>query len=231
VRIDLTETLPGTVQGPGALYFHKGGQGYEPPTVPYGHLDSSVLVSPPAPLFSKDHIDSDGADPGRAGGPGAGRAHPDDGRSYRVRPMPIGPEEPEGAWLYKNAKEEAPGSTLGGARYSKYGDAGPVQGDPADGHFAYLCWSWMRQTGDDGDVVAGGGAVRTILRDGQVVFGCDVEELDCPAWDRAGNPVGRVAAMYVRVPTGGTDLYGWMVKSHTEVVDGKPARHLHVESA
>jgi hypothetical protein len=231
VRIDITETLPVTAPGLAQLYFHKGGQGYLPATVPYGHLDASALVSPPPPRFTKDQIDADGADPGHNPRPGAGRAAPDAGRAYRVKPMPIGPQESEHAWLYKNANEEKDGAALGGARYSKYGDAGPVQGDPASEHFAYLCWSWMRQSGDRGDTVRGGGAIRTILQPGQVVHRCDVQKIDSPAWDRAGNMVGRVTAIYVRVPTGGTDLYGWMVHSHTEIVNGQAVRHLHVESA
>src|SRR3954471_12612388 len=38
VRLDLTESLPRDGAAAPELFFHKGGQGYDPGTVPYGHL-------------------------------------------------------------------------------------------------------------------------------------------------------------------------------------------------
>jgi hypothetical protein len=215
VRIDLTEVLAGNGAGP-SLYFHKGGQGYDPASVPYGHLDADVLATPPQPVFTKDQIDLDGAHPGNNPRPGAGRAHPVEVKTYRVKALPIGPDGVDG-WLYKDPGAYPPGKNLRGCRYSKYGDAGPSQGEDGDQHFVYLCWSWTRQDGLSGEralEVRGGGAVRALLAPGQIVHRCDVESVTAPAWDRDGNVVGSVTAVYVRAPVGGNDLYGWIPHSH-----------------
>lgn len=204
IRIDLTETPPRATADAPQLYFHKGGQGYDPGTVPYGHVAADVLATRPPPVFTKDRIDRHGADPGRQGGPGAGRAHPRTIGAYIVEPQPIEGEDPVN-WLYK------PG--LAGSRYTKYGDAGPVQGT-GDRHFAYLCWSWVRQDGPDGPTVSGGGAIRALLAPGQIVERCAVEPMTTPAWDRDGEIVGQVVVVYVRVPVGGEALFGWVVHSH-----------------
>lgn len=201
VRIDRTEVLPGRPE----LWFHKGGQGYAPPAgAAYGHIDARVLAEPPSPRFAKERIDKRGADPGRHPLPGAGRAHPHDLQTYLVRPRPIESDD-QPTWLYKPRRA--------GARYSKYGDAGLVQGE-RDQHFAYLCWSWLRQDGARGDTVPGGGAVRALLKDGQLVHRCGVEALRTPAWNLKGELVGWVVAIYVRVPVGEDSLYGWVVHSH-----------------
>ena len=223
IRIDLTETLEPDIDDSPTLYFHKGGQGYLPTTVPYGHLRDDALASPlPAPRFSRRELDRNGAEPRNRDNIGAGRAMPDTGGTYEVIARGIGPPERENAWLYKDPAEY-PDQSLGGARYDKYGDAGGTQGG-RDQHFAYLCWSWLRQDGMDGDrrlEVGGGGAVRTLLRPGQLVRRCNVERIVAPAWNRAGNLVGRVTAVYVQVPIAGVDLYGWMVHSHQPRVDGE----------
>src|SRR3954452_3525659 len=192
VRIDLTETL--VLQDGSGLYFHKGGQGYDPPSVPYGYLDAGALRSPPpAAVFSQAELDARGAEPRGRDGHGAGRENGPGVASSRVGPRPIGLADPEHACLYKDPSHYR-GQTLSGARYSKYGDAGGGQG-AGDRSFAYLCWSWLRQSGTSGDPrleVSGGGAVRTLLKPGQLVHRCDVESIDAPAWDRRGNHVGRV---------------------------------------
>ena len=228
VRIDMSETV---VRADGStLYFHKGGQGYEPGTVPYGHVDAAVLRAPGRAVFSADELDSRGAEPRNRNGHGAGRAAPVTDVALRIRPRPIGPAEAERAWLYKDAKHY-PGKSLSGARYSKYGEAGPTQG-ARDQSFAYLCWSWLRQHHPDGDPrheVSGGGAVRALLRPGQLVQRCDVPSITTPAWDRrGGKPIGQVKAIYVRASFAGSELYGWIVHSH-EPRDGEPL--LHVERA
>src|SRR4051794_34775370 len=129
IRIDLTETLAPDVVGRPTLYFHKGGQGYLPPTVPYGHLGESDLASPPPePRFSKDELDSRGAEPRNKNNHGAGRALDDTSGTYEVQALPIGPTGDDGPpWLYKDPNHY-PGRSLSGARYDKYGDAGPGQG-------------------------------------------------------------------------------------------------------
>jgi hypothetical protein len=201
VRIDMTEVLPGDGGGRPQLYFHKGGQGYKPANVPYGHVTADVLDAPPEAHFTKAHLDEHGADPGNNPPPGPGRAHPRTVATYRVKPQPIGPDSPaEDAWLYKCARHYPPSAALGGARYSKYGDAGPAQGT-RDEHFVYLLWSWLRTGGqaDQGEQrfeVSGGGAVRALLAPGQIVHRCDVQSIVSPAWNRAGDVVGRVVAIY-----------------------------------
>jgi hypothetical protein len=219
VRLDITEALPRDAHGP-HLYFHKGGQGYLPSSVPYGHVPRGVLEHPPEPRFTKERIDSHGADPGHNPLPGAGRAHPRVLRAYLVRPLPIGVE---GAlpWLYK------PGEP--GARYTKYGDAGPVNGAGTE-HFAYLCWSWMRQNGRDGAIVSGGGAIRTILRSGQAVERCGVKAITSAAFDRDSKRVGGVVAIYARVRFGDDSLYGWMVHSHLIPTAGGFNRVMHLDA-
>ena len=98
-----------------------------------------------------------------------------------------------------------------------------------DEHFAYLCWSWLRQDGPRGRTVPGGGAVRALLADGQIVHRCAVESVITTAWNLAGEVVGRVRAIYVRVPVGDDDLFGWMVHSHL-VPDGDDELEVpHVE--
>jgi hypothetical protein len=222
IRIDLTETLSPAVAGDPTLYFHKGGQGYLPTTVPYGHLDGSALASPaPDPRFSQDELDERGAEPRNRNNHGAGRALTDTTASYEAQPRLVGPEDGVG-WLYKDPAEY-PGQSISGARYDKYGDAGGKQG-ARDQHFAYLCWSWLRQDGMEGDrrfEVGGGGAIRSLLRPGQVVHRCDIESITNPAWDKAGNVIGRVTAIYVQVPIAGINLYGWTVHSHQPLVDGE----------
>jgi hypothetical protein len=211
VRIDRTEVIPGSP----ALYFHKGGQGYSPADgAAYGHIRADILAEPPEPAFAKERIDELGAHPGNNDLPGAGRAHPVEIATYRVRPRPISSDS-DPVWLYKAGSS--------GAKYSKYGDAGPVMG-ARDAHFAYLAWSWMRQDGPKGDTVSGGGAVRALLRDGQIVHRCGVDALVTTAWNMAGEEVGRVRAIYVRVPLGVDDLFGWIVHSHLI-----PDRHREIE--
>ena len=235
VRIDLTEVMPGDAGRP-SLYFHKGGQGYRPATVPYGHVVADVLESPPLPHFTKAQLDADGGDPGNNPPPGPGRAHPRVIARYRVNPRGIGPTDPPAdAWLYKNPLEYPPDASLGGARYSKYGDAGPWQGDATE-RFAYLCWSWLRDgskddRGEQHFEVSGGGAIRALLKPGQIVERCDVQSINSPAWNRAGDEVGRVVAIYARASFGGVDLYGWMVHSHLIATASGVSRQLHVERA
>lgn len=234
IRIDLTETLVPDIDGKPTLYFHKGGQGYLPGTVPYGHLHESALASPlPGPRFTTEELDRQGAEPRNRDNVGAGRAMRRTTGAFTVDPSGIGPTDDGLPWLYKDPGHY-PDQSLSGAQYSKYGDAGGTQGG-RDQHFAYLCWSWMRQDGMDGDPrfeVSGGGAVRTLLPPGQVVERCDVESIVNPAWDRDGSVVGRVTAVYVQVPIAGVDLYGWVVHSHQpREGDGWGRRRMHLQSA
>jgi hypothetical protein len=231
IRIDLTETLAPDIPGSPTLYFHKGGQGYLPGTVPYGHLHQDALASPlPDARFTQDELASQGAEPRNRQNIGAGRAMPETTVTYEVHPQGIGPAG-EGAWLYKDPAHY-PDQSLSGAKYDKYGDAGQEQG-AGDQHFAYLCWSWLRQDGMDGDPrfeVSGGGAVRTLIKPGQVVRRCDVQSITNPAWAKTGDVVGRVTAIYVEVPIAGLDLYGWIVHSHQPFIDGEWGdRVLHLD--
>ena len=218
VRIDRTEVID--ERGPGLpnLYFHKGGQGYDPGSeASYGHVDGRILAEPPDPAFTKERIDKRGADPGRHGLPGAGRAHPHDMDAYLVRPRPI--ESDDGSWLYKPKRA---GSPLQQVRRCR-----PGAGE-RDQHFAYLCWSWLRQDGLNGGTVSGGGAVRALLKDGQVVHRCAVEAMRTPAWNLQGTFVGWVVAVYVRVPVGEESLFGWIVHSppHPERLRAASTRSL-----
>jgi len=231
IRIDLTETHAPDIEDGPTLYFHKGGQGYLPGTVPYGHLHQDAIASPlPDPRFSTEELERHGAEPRDRRNHGAGRAMPDTVGAFEVHPQGIGPSGGGAPWLYKDPKHY-PDQSLSGAKYDKYGDAGRFQGG-GDEHFAYLCWSWLRQDGDDGHPrfeVGGGGAIRTLLKPGQIVNRCDVESITNPAWDKNGDVIGRVTAVYVQVPIGGLELYGWTVHSHQPIVDGEPGdRQMHL---
>jgi hypothetical protein len=89
-----------------------------------------------------------------------------------------------------------------------YGDPAADQGEN-DGaiHYTYLLWSWID--------VAGGGTVRTLLAQGQVVRACDVASITSPSYGSDGAVNGEVTARYVRALAGSCPVYGWMVWSHT----------------
>lgn len=98
--------------------------------------------------------------------------------------------------------------STGGASYVPYGDPAADQGSN-DGsvHYSYLLWSFVN--------VAGGGTVRTLLPEGQIVRACDVDPITLSSYDSAGAVNGQVTARYVRTLAGSCPVYGWMVWSHT----------------
>jgi hypothetical protein len=65
-----------------------------------------------------------------------------------------------------------------------YGDPAPTQGDRHDIHYSYLLWSFLN--------ARGGGHVRALLREGQVVQPCDVDPILMDAFNSAGNVDGTV---------------------------------------
>ncbi|HEY2602658.1 MAG TPA: hypothetical protein VGI67_13960, partial [Thermoleophilaceae bacterium] len=92
------------------------------------------------------------------------------------------------------------------SKFDRYGDPGSAQGDRHDIHYSYLLWSFLN--------VGGGGMVRALLQDGQVVAPCDVDPVLMNAYDTGSTVDGTVLARYVRTEMGGTPLYGWMVWEH-----------------
>jgi len=195
VRLDFHERVASPV---GDLAFHRGGLGFvDAQNVKYGHVAIGDLA----------------ADPGKPVPSGGGRgdpAPPDDGHwLVRVRSIPA-------ELHYKRPQDTKSGSNAG-AKWLQYGDPGADQGDRHDIHYSYLIWSFLN--------AHGGGMVRALLRDGQVVQPCDVPGLELPAFDREGNVNGMVTGRYVGATAAdGAELFGWMVWTH-QVGDADPVAH------
>jgi hypothetical protein len=194
VRLDLHELIPWT-NGP--LAFHRGGNGYhDDQNVKYGELSWRGLVGPlPAPVLSR-----------------GGRGAPCDlapGAASRVDVKSIPAE-----MHYKRPQDVASGSN-NGASFLHYGDPASDQGSRHDVHYSYLLWSFLN--------VRGGGIVRTLLGDDDVVRPCDVAPITMDSWDRAGAVNGQVVARYVRMMAGSCPVYGWMVWTHDWFGDSAPA--------
>lgn len=217
VRFDLHEVLE---TGQGRLYFHKGGQGYDDPTTPYGHLWIADLESPaPKPQVS--------GEPPEYGAPskimgtdewnweqrnGVG-CDPSGDFDYVVRIVPQGDADalPK-AWQYK------PNATS--SRFDKYADAGAEQAE-GTAHHAYLLWSWLHR-GDGETTSPGGGQVRALLIDGQPFLRCAVDSIDSVAYAKGTDEeAGRVTAIYgkTRASDDSPWIYGWTIHSHRATND------------
>jgi hypothetical protein len=212
VRFDLHEILE---TGEGRLLFHKGGQGYDDTSTPYGHLWIADLESPaPKPQVS--------GEPPEYGAPskipgtnawdwdlrnGVGCEPPGD-FDYVVRIVPQGDaDELPSEWQYK------PNATS--SRYNKYADAGAEQAE-GTAHHAYLLWSWLHM-GDGETTSPGGGQVRVLLQDGQPFHRCAVDSIDSIAWAKgSAEEAGRVTAIYgkTRASDDSPWVYGWTIHSH-----------------
>lgn len=225
VRLDRSEMVTVTTHpDQPRLYFHKGGQGYNPVQVPYGHFWIGDIQTGTAPSakFTGAELDAYGAEPRDANGRGAGRACAKSTNPATAASYEIGAGEIDGEpailphdWTYK------PGKTS--SRYDKYIDAGREQGYNGANytggqHYQYLTWSWVGQ--EDWDTGAyigaeGGGAVRTILPRHEIVERCDIASITAKAWDgpSATHEAGRVTAIYVRSKMGGNWFYGWILHS------------------
>jgi len=192
LRLDLHELIPA---GAEKLAFHRGGNGYhDDQNVKYGELATGAIAdSLPAPVLSR-----------------GGRGAPCNllNVAYRVDVRPIPAE-----MHYKRPQDVASGSNRG-ASFLHYGDPGADQGDRTDIHYSYVLWSFVN--------VRGGGIVRTLLKDDQVIRPCDVEPIVMDSWDSAGAVNGRVIARYVRIMAGTCPIYGWMVWSHDSFDDAAP---------
>ena len=185
VRLDLHEVV-GSPAGP--LVFERGGNGYvDDQNAKYGQVAVADLADPVG-------------DPTPSGG---GRGDPCplmEGSRYaaQIASIPI-------AMHYKRP-QDVPSGNNRGATFMHYGDPAADQGDRHDIHYSYLVWSFLD--------ARGGGHVRALLHEGQVVEPCDVEPILMDAFDTAGNVDGSVLARYVRTEEGDTPLYGWMVWEH-----------------
>ena len=185
VRLDLHELIPSTS---GPLAFHRGGNGYhDDQNVKYGELATADIGDPlPAPVLSR-----------------GGRGAPCDlaeGPAYRADVASI-----PGEMKYKRPQDVASGNNSG-ASFLHYGDPGADQGDRHDIHYSYVLWSFVN--------VRGGGIVRTLLKDDQLIRPCEVAPITMDSWDRVGAVNGRVTARYVRILAGTCPIYGWMAWSH-----------------
>lgn len=229
VRLDAHEALH---TAHGLIHFHKGGQGYSDPRVPYGHVAAADIRGGDTVRVQRPHslppewgapsaISGGGWDPDRRNGRGC---EPVPGLAYRIRIVPAGSAEAIPTdWQYK------PNQT--GSRFAKYADAGPEQA-AGGAHYGYLVWSWLTR-GDGITTSGGGGMVRALVRDGQPFHRCAVGAIDsrayAPGTDRE---VGRVTAVYgkTRSSPDGPWLYGWWIASHralrTDGGDGPAVRHL-----
>lgn len=212
VRFDLHEILQST---DGRLLFHKGGQGYDEPSTPYGHLWIADLQSPaPQPQVQDEPPEygapskipgTDSWDWNQRNGVGC---EPSGDFDYRVRIVPQGAaDELPADWQYK--------PNVTSSRYNKYADAGAEQAE-GTAHHAYLLWSWLHQ-GDGETTSPGGGQVRALLVDGQPFLRCAVDSIDSIAYGKGtAEEVGRVTAIYGKTRTSEDApwIYGWTIHSH-----------------
>jgi len=178
----------------GPLAFHRGGRGYaDAQNVKYGHVA----------------LDDMAADPGRPTRSGGHRGSPvPPAEDVRIAVRSIPPQ-----MHYKRPQDVRSGSNRG-ARFLHYGDPAADQGDRHDVHYTYLLWSCLN--------ARGGGMVRALLRDGQIVTRCEVEPVRMASWDGAGERNGFVEMLYVRTAQG---LYGWSVGAHA-LHEGPPIEHV-----
>ncbi|MFL5975860.1 MAG: hypothetical protein ACJ76G_12065 [Solirubrobacterales bacterium] len=190
VRLDLHEVVDSPA---GPLVFERGGNGYvDDQNAKYGQVALADLADPVG-------------DPMPSGG---GRGDPCplvEGSRYAAEIASI-----PTAMHYKRP-QDVPSGNNRGATFMHYGDPAADQGDRHDIHYSYLLWSFLD--------ARGGGHVRALLHEGQVVEPCDVEPIRMDAFDTAGSVDGSVLARYVRTDEGGTPLYGWMVWEH-DAYDG-----------
>jgi hypothetical protein len=214
VRLDAKELLQTTS---GRVYLHKGGQGYGPNNVPYGHLWISDLQSgtAPSPLVPTSNPPEYGA-PSAISGTNSwdwtkrnGRGCASSGEfDYYMHITQQGTaEEIPSTWQYK------PNQTS--SRYNKYADAGPEQAEGTE-HYAYLLWSWLTK-GNGTTTSPGGGMVRSLIKEGQVFHRCAVSSIASVAYAAGtSTEIGRVTAIYgkTRASSDGPWVYGWTIHSH-----------------
>ena len=196
VRLDFHERLSSDA---GDLAFARGGNGFvDAQNVKYGHVAVADLA----------------ADPGRPSSSGGGRGDAakvdESAGSYAVVVESIPP-----ALHYKRPQDTRMGSNAG-AKWLHYGDPGSDQGDRHDVHYSYLLWSFLD--------ARGGGMVRALLAEGQVVWPCAVDPLELPAYDGDGRVNGSVTGRYVATEVAGGWLYGWMAWSHRSG-EAEPVAH------
>jgi hypothetical protein len=196
VRLDFHERLRGSC---GDLAFARGGNGFvDAQNVKYGHVALDDLAADPgAPVAS-------------GGGRGAEVKPAGDEGAYAVRVQSI-PRE-----LHYKRPQDTRMGTNAGAKWLHYGDPASDQGDRHDVHYSYLLWSFLD--------ARGGGMVRALLAEGQVVRPCAVDARELPAYDAEGAVNGSVVGRYVAAEAGDCTLYGWMAWAHT-VGDGEPVAH------
>jgi len=218
IRLDAHEAL---LTSRGLLHFHKGGQGYSNPRVPYGHIAASDIAGAEVETQRPLSLPPEWGAPSAASGGGWDPEHrngrgcePVPGQDYRIAIVPQeSPDALPDDWQYK------PNQT--GSRYAKYADAGPEQG-AGTAHYAYLVWSWMLR-GDGVTKSGGGGMVRALLRDDQPFLRCAVQPIDGIAYAPGSTAeVGRVTAVYgkTRSSEDAPWVYGWAVFAHRHKLPG-----------
>jgi hypothetical protein len=196
VRLDFHERL---ATDTGDLAFARGGNGFvDAQNAKYGHVAIADLAADPG-------------SPSPSGGGRGGAADVDQREGpYAVRVHSIPPD-----LHYKRPQDTRSGNNAG-AKWLHYGDPAADQGDRHDVHYSYLLWSFLD--------ARGGGMVRALLAEGQVVWPCTVDPVELPAWDRAGARNGSVTGRYVATEVTGAWLYGWMAWSHRSD-GGEPVAH------
>ena len=194
-RLDLHEVVDSPV---GGLVFHRGGRGFEYPyEVKYGHVAlSDLAVVPGLPIASGGHRGSPVAVNG-------------DDVTVAVRSIP-------GEMHYKRPQDTRRHDNRG-AKFLHYGDPASDQGERHDVHYTYLLWSLPN--------VRGGGMVRALLRDGQVLSPCDARPVLMNSFDSNGEVNGWVEGVYVRLELDDAELFGWTIAAHA-LGDGETVAHL-----
>lgn len=191
LRLDARELLQ-TKDGK-HLAFHRGGYGYvNGGDVKYGHVWIGDV---------QDHVALEPETAGN-GAPCAASTNPATMGTYAIDVKPL-PSEMN--FCKTKGGCDTPELTNG---YSSYGDPAAQGSGAASGiHYSYLSWSWIN--------VAGGGVVRAVLPEGQVVHRCDVPSIKLDSVREDGSKNGWVRAIYVRAAVGDQWVYGWIVHSHS----------------
>lgn len=186
-RLDAQEIV---ITSQGLLVFHRGGHGYTSKSVRYGHLAVADIAS----AFSVGSGFGNGK-------PCEASVNPQTKGHFRIKVASINAE------MHYCKTGSACNSADTTNSYESYGDPAQDKGDALPNvHYTPLSWSWIN--------VPGGGVYRTLLRDGDEFYRCDVPSIKLASVTDTGKKNGWVQAVYGGALQGDKWLYGWIVYAH-----------------
>lgn len=177
------------------MFFHRGGEGGDDDK--YGHVPTSDFSPGRTPSSTSFRFGRNGEACGASNVAGTTGHY-----FIRIRDLPL-------EMKYKAASS---------SNFKKYVDT-YYQGSQQNRgiHYGYLTWNFLNNVDNpatDGSYVAGGGVVRTLIRQNQVFHRCDVTTLTMNSVTATGTPNGQVKAIYGKTLQGGYWFYGWIIHSH-----------------